>query len=401
MKVECSACGTSFKVKGELPKGKAFRFKCPKCGHVNKIYAEEILPPPPKPKVSCEDCGEMIPEPKEGEPKLCDQCKASRAVKEAQKLRIQAESSPLPEGVEFREDLFASEEEAKEEPEEKLEAKPAEKEEETLPDIEAPPSSTAENVQEVAEEKTKAEEKIEPPPPPARREEVEEEEEEVIIGAPPPPVMKPATPESTYRVRSADGLIIGPIKLATLRDLIVAKKIHRDEEFSRDDGPYMGLAEFPELFEIFQSQPVKQAEKEEEEIVDEELKRVKMSKDKILSMLKVKKKCAGCGEEIFVIEEVENPLCDQCRIEALVAKKKLAKDKSEPLYRVRSPDGLVLGPLKKSTIEDLIVANNIRGVEEVSVADGPWRPIMEVEELAPLFNQPAEEIIDLTELADG
>lgn len=401
MKVECSACGTSFKVKGELPRGKAFRFKCPKCGHVNKIYVEEILPHPPKPKVPCEDCGEMILEPKESEPKLCDQCKASRAVKEAQKLRIQAESSPLPDGVEFREDLFANEEETKEELEKKPEAKPIEEEE--LPETETLPSPI-EKIQEVAEEKTKVEEKIESPPTSAKKEKVpkeDEEEEEVIIGAPPPPVvMKPATPESTYRVRNADGLIIGPIKLATLRDLIVARKINRDEEFSRDDGPYMGLAEFPELFEIFQSQPVKQAEKEEE-IVDEELKHVKMSKDKILSIFKVKKKCAGCEEEIFVIEEVENPLCDQCRIEALVAKKKLAKDKSEPLYRVRSPDGLVLGPLKKSTIEDLIVANNIRGVEEVSVADGPWRPIMEVEELAPLFSQPAEEIIDLTELADG
>lgn len=393
MKVECSACRTSFKVKGDLPQGKAFRFKCPKCGHVNKIYAEQILPRP-KPKVPCEDCGEMIFEPSREEPKLCDQCKASRVVKEAHKLRMQAESSPLPEGVEFREDLFAEDEEKNELLQKKIETKAPEKEEEPFPNIETS-HSLAEKAQEVQEkiiETTVKEAKKEPPP---------EEEEEVVIGSSPPPVMEPVTPESTYRVRSSDGLIIGPIKLATLRDLIVAKKIHRDEEFSRDNGPYMSLAEFPELFEIFQSQPVKQAEKEEEEILNEELKRVKLSKDKILSMLKVKKKCAGCGEEIFVIEEVENPLCDQCRIEALVAKKKMAKDKGEPLYRVRSPDGLVLGPLKKSTIEDLIVANNIRGVEEVSVADGPWKPIMEVEELAPLFHQPAEEIIDLTELADG
>jgi len=260
---------------------------------------------------------------------------------------------------------------------------------------------TAPKEKEEAEEKA-AEKHAEPEKEEARPPEekiVEEEEEEVIIGGPP---QKPATPESSYSVRSSDGLIIGPVKLKTLRDLVIARKVHSDDEFSRDDGPWMNMVDFPELFEIFQSESVAKAREEEEEVVAEDLTHVKMSKDKILSMLKVKRQCVGCGEEIFVIEDIPNPLCDQCRIEAMVAKKKkVAEAKGEALYRIRTPDGLVLGPLRRSTVEDLVAAKNIRGVEEISVSDGPWRSIIEVDEFAEMFEVPPEDVIDLTESADG
>lgn len=445
MKVTCEGCNASFKVKGEVAPGKAFKFKCPKCGITNRLKSEEEGVLVPKPKVQCEDCGTSIFEPPEGDPRLCDQCRASRAVKEAQKLRTQAEESPLPEGVEFPDELFNPEEEERMPEEIPEPAEPPETPEPPEPVAAKEPSSISEALKELPEPEPEPEPAPEPapepesapapeslkeipeeeaapdlhgtareetlekefPPTPAEKaapsgekiEDEEEEEEEVIIGAPP---QKPATPDSTYRVRSSDGLIIGPIKLKTLRDLIMARKVHSDEEFSRDDGSWMSMADFPELFEIFQSETVAKAREEEEEIVAEDLSRVKMSKDKILSLLKVKRKCVGCGEEIFVIEDIPNPLCDQCRIEALVTKKKkVSETGGEVLYRIRTPDGLVLGPLRRSTVEDLVAAKNIRGVEEISIGNGPWHSIIEVEEFSEMFEAPIEDVIDLTETADG
>jgi hypothetical protein len=187
--------------------------------------------------------------------------------------------------------------------------------------------------------------------------------------------------------------MIGPIKLATLRDLIIARKVHSDEECRRDEGEWIGMLEFPEVFEIFESRKTQGPEAIVVHGSPEE-------RAKLLESLKVKKQCAGCGTEIYILEDIPHPLCDQCRIEALVAKKKETITEGEPRYKIRSADGLVLGPLRKITLEDLVAAGNIQGHDEISIDDGPWHPILDVEELAGLFKED-QGVIDLTETIDG
>jgi len=378
MKVTCEKCEASFKVKGEVSAGKTFKFKCPKCGTVNRLVAGESSAEPVKapPKVKCENCGESILPPEEGPP-LCDQCRASRAVEEArQKSQELMEDSEM----DFPDDIFDGGEETlpgfidatdeaptEEEPEEEAE----EEAEEEGVDVPMPFDDDEES--EPAGEETELSE-----------DRVEESAEE-----------KPVDLEKVgYEIRSKDGLVIGPVKLGTLRDLIIAKKVHSDEECRRDNGDWMSVLEFPEIFEIFEAH--KALEEDDTTVATS----AEEEREKLLESLKVKKECEGCGAEIYVLEDIPHPLCDQCRIEALVTKKQQAMGESGPRYKVRTPDGLVLGPLRRNTLEDLVTAGNIHGPEEVSIDGGDWRQILDVEELADLFEE-EDMVIDLTETIDG
>ncbi|GEM_PF-2078035 len=384
MKVTCEECNSTFKVKGEVSPGKAFKFKCPKCGAVNRLVAGSSSAQPAKTpaKVKCEDCGESIFPPDEG-PALCDQCRASRAVEEARK-----KSQDLMEDSEldFPDEIFDGseatlpgliDEDEEEAPSEEPEAE--EKADQVWPDqdedlgestVPLPFDEEAEAPEEVAE---------------ALEEETGEKAPSAETEA-----EKPVDPDAAkYEVRSKDGLVIGPVRLDTLRDLIIARKVRSDEECRHHDGEWMGMLEFPELFEIFEAHEV-----------EDETAGADAERERLLESLKVKKECAGCGAEIYVLEDIPHPLCDQCRIEALVTKKQQMMAEGEPRYKIRSPDGLVLGPIRKNTIEDLAAAGNIHGHEEVSINGGEYQPIIEVEELTEFFEED-EGVIDLTETVDG
>ena len=136
MKVTCQGCNGTFKVKGEVAPGRAFKFKCPKCGTENRLVAEEEASPPvgAPPKTQCEKCGKAILTPKEG-PMLCDQCRASKAVEE---VRKKSQALMEDSGIEFPDEIFDT-----------AESTPA------ATDKEAPPPET------VAPEPPKIEEKIE------------------------------------------------------------------------------------------------------------------------------------------------------------------------------------------------------------------------------------------------
>ena len=70
--------------------------------------------------------------------------------------------------------------------------------------------------------------------------------------AAPAPAPEPA-PEaaSRFTIRSADGLVLGPIKLRTVAVLAREKRISGREEVSRDDGDFAPLMSYPELAELF------------------------------------------------------------------------------------------------------------------------------------------------------
>lgn len=381
MKVVCQECSSSFKVKGEVAPGKAFKFKCPKCNYVNRLLADESGSPKPaeaSEKASCEVCGTSIIPPDKGGPAFCDQCRASRAVAEARK---KSQALIEEKDGEFPDDIF-----------DPIDPTPP-------PKAPAAPPAAATKTEPVPEET--------PPPakpapePPAKPAEPPAAMPPLAAAPPKPaePLPEPKKVESLdvedarYEIRSKDGLVIGPIKLNTLRDLILAKKVHSDEECRRNDGDWAGMLEFPEVFKIFEIEKVDHV-KEKDNLTPEQ------QRAKLIEELKIKKKCEGCGAEIYTIEDVAHPLCDQCRIEALVTKKRQMADQSEAKYKIRSPDGLVLGPLKLGTIEDLIAAGNIQGHEEICVNEGKWGPIAEVHELAHLLIS-GNDLIELTETVDG
>jgi len=54
-----------------------------------------------------------------------------------------------------------------------------------------------------------------------------------------------------YTIRTADGLVLGPIKLNTVKSLAKEKKIKGLEEVKKDDADYLPLMTIPELAELF------------------------------------------------------------------------------------------------------------------------------------------------------
>ncbi len=121
----------------------------------------------------------------------------------------------------------------------------------------------------------------------------------------------------------------------------------------------------------------------------------------------VKVSCLKCGNDFIKPAAEKNPICYQCRIDSLVdnIKNKYGVSKPEPedasdsKYTIRSADGLVLGPIKLRTVSVLAREKRVKGVEEVSRDDSPFKPLMSYPELAEMF--PAlKEIMDTDGLED-
>jgi len=69
-------------------------------------------------------------------------------------------------------------------------------------------------------------------------------------------------------------------------------------------------------------------------------------------------------------------------------------------YRIRYPDGLMLGPVKYGTIKELFKAGNLTGQEEVQRDDADWSPFADLPELAVLMAEADEAMDDVMELTD-
>ena len=88
----------------------------------------------------------------------------------------------------------------------------------------------------------------------------EEHEEEIIDDL--EPYSEP-TPDTRYQVRYPDGMILGPIKLATIKELYETGNLTGEEEVQREEGPWKGFAEMPELMEFMSEE-----EEEGEDVVE-------------------------------------------------------------------------------------------------------------------------------------
>ncbi len=70
-------------------------------------------------------------------------------------------------------------------------------------------------------------------------------------------------------------------------------------------------------------------------------------------------------------------------------------------YRIRYPDGLMLGPVKIDTIKELLQSGSVTGQEVVQVEDGPWMPFAEVPGFDELISGgDEEELIELTDAVE-
>ena len=74
-----------------------------------------------------------------------------------------------------------------------------------------------------------------------------------------PKAAKPATdvraelknPENRYTIRNSDGLVLGPVRVATLRDLIQAGAVAVTAEIQKNTDPWKPLASVPELLYLY------------------------------------------------------------------------------------------------------------------------------------------------------
>ncbi len=145
---------------------------------------------------------------------------------------------------------------------------------------------------------------------------------------------------SRYTFRNPDGLVLGPIKLRTVAVLIREKRIRGDEEVSKDGSEYRPISDYPELVELFPE-------------LD-------------LSIKKEEQKEAGEEAEFY--------------------------------FRLR--DGREFGPVRKSTISDLISCGFLSEKELISKDCQIWTHLGETEEFKDSFAKKDTEIIDLTETVE-
>ncbi|MFO8058428.1 MAG: zinc-ribbon domain-containing protein [bacterium] len=94
---------------------------------------------------------------------------------------------------------------------------------------------------------------------PAEQQEKEGKEEEEIIEDL-EPCAEPA-PDTRYQVRYPDGMILGPVKLGTIKELYESGNLTGDEEVQREEGSWKSFADMPELVDLI-------SEEEEEEVVE-------------------------------------------------------------------------------------------------------------------------------------
>ncbi|MCB0221758.1 MAG: hypothetical protein KDH09_18825 [Chrysiogenetes bacterium] len=74
-----------------------------------------------------------------------------------------------------------------------------------------------------------------------------------------PEAARPATdvrdelknPDNRYTIRNSDGLVLGPVRVATLRDLIQAGAVAISAEIQKNQDPWKPLAQVPELLYLY------------------------------------------------------------------------------------------------------------------------------------------------------
>ncbi len=195
---------------------------------------------------------------------------------------------------------------------------------------------------------------------------VSKNKQEAAEAPKPAPAAAPEFDKSAarYTFKNDDGLLLGPIKLRTATVLIREKRVIGKEEVSRDGSEFKPLREYPELVEFFPELAVPAEPIPREETAPEP--------------------GSAPGPGSAPAEEISPPT--------------LADD---PLaYYLRPVQGKLFGPVKKSTVVDLIGCGFLCGKDEYSLDLRTWLCLSVDQEFKSLVPNEEAEVMDLTETVE-
>jgi len=162
-----------------------------------------------------------------------------------------------------------------------------------------------------------------------------------------------------YTFKNPEGLVLGPIKLRTAVVLIREKRITGNEMVSRDGSEFIPLVQYPELAEFF---------------------------PQLLSN----------PEPITQTDQI--PLEEPEALPAQASEKKTEPATSEPrIYYLRLNQGKLLGPLRKTTVVDLIECGFLCGKDQCSRDQRTWAMLEMDQEFKELLSKEDAEVVELTE----
>jgi len=165
------------------------------------------------------------------------------------------------------------------------------------------------------------------------------------------PAAEPDKSASRYTFRSPEGLVLGPIKLRTVAVLVREKRITGREEVAKDGEEFKSLREFPELVEFFPE-------------------------------LSAKPEAVIAETRIAIDEQTETPTRPPAPPPSVPEPK---------VYHIKFNGTREFGPVKKSTVLDLIECKFLSGKDLISQDRETWSLLQEVEEFQKLVPPATEE----------
>jgi|GEM_PF-1977630 len=181
-----------------------------------------------------------------------------------------------------------------------------------------------------------------------------------------PPKPKPEAEKtaSRYTFRNPDGLELGPIKLRTVSVLVNEKRIIGNELVSKDGGAFQSLKQFPELTQFFPELSDK-----EEEVIEE--------------------------TTISLEDSETSPGTEPKQKPKEIKEQKIAPEPK--IYFLKLKGGRELGPVRKTTIIDLLECGFLIGEDQISKDQKQWNSIQEDLEFKQFVPTEDAEVVDLVE----
>jgi len=178
----------------------------------------------------------------------------------------------------------------------------------------------------------------------------------------------PAEPEksaSRYTFRNSDGLVLGPIKLRTVAVLVREKRINGSEEVSKDGQAFRPLPDFPELIEFFPE-------------------------------LGQKSPSVVAETQIPLEDENSRPPGEK----ADEAGSKIVEPEPK-LYYLKLNGTREFGPVRKSTVMDLIECKFLSAQDLISRDHKAWSALSQDEEFKEFVPSEEGEVVELVETVEG
>ena len=202
------------------------------------------------------------------------------------------------------------------------------------------------------------------------------------------PAPEPDKSASRYTFRNSDGLVLGPIKLRTVAVLVREKRITGNEEISKDGGDYKPLSDFPELAEFFPDL----CAKTEAVVVSDEIPLEDSQVD-----MPARTEEEPPAPSTSALPQTEQPVAAQ----PASADQPVTAEPEPKIYTLKYNGGREFGPVRKTTVLDLIECGFLKGADQVTRDKSAWQPLSNDEEFKGLkFAEPESEEADVVDLLE-